>query len=141
MSTLIVSKVKYTRFNRLENKIIDFAKEAIKKCPTDNKSFHCCLLVYKNIIVSYGINKENVNYDLAIRYTYRSVHAEFDCIRRFLKANSAKDLKKIDLYSVRITRKEIIKNAKPCRTCESIIDNYSLRRVYYTTDEGSFMML
>lgn len=126
-------------FTRLENKVVEFARNAIKKCPPDNKSFHCAVLTYKGIIISYGINKELINENLNFKYQYRTVHAEFDCLRRFRRTNLASEINKLDLYSIRITRRGLIKNARPCRICSQIIINNKPRKVFHTTDNGDII--
>jgi tRNA(Arg) A34 adenosine deaminase TadA len=126
-------------YTPLQRKIVEFSKKAVRKCPQDNKSLHCSVLVYQGIIISYGINKESVNHDFAIGYQHKSVHAEWSCLQRFKKMNPLKEMHRVDLYSVRITRNGTVKNAKPCRMCHSTIQANMPRKVFYTTDVGEFI--
>ena len=103
------------------------------------------LLVYKNEVISIGINKTKshpfqrkvAKHDDAIY-----LHAEVDCIKNALRQYDEEIIAKSTLYVLRMKRPENdLKTfmrglSKPCEGCQRAIAAFGIKTVYYTTDEG-----
>ena len=106
---------------------------------------HGAVLVLKNRVVSFGQNKKKTH---PFQATYSkkpealSLHAENDAIKNALRQLRVEDMRKTTLYIVRARRDGAGGEfryglAKPCIGCMRAIGTYELKRVVYTTNEGT----
>lgn len=65
-------------------------------------------------------------------YKYPHLHAEAACIL----AHGLDNCAGLDLLVVRIDKACNLRIAKPCDSCQELIDFVGIRRVYYTNREG-----
>lgn len=103
------------------------------------------LLVYKNEVISIGINKTK-SHPFQRKFAKHSdaiyLHAEVDCIKNALRQYDEDIIAKSTLYVLRMKRPENdLKNfmrglSKPCEGCQRAIAAFGIKNVYYTTDEG-----
>lgn len=100
-------------------------------------------VVFKGKVVSYGYNQYRTAW-MQRRFKKNSdsiyLHAEVDAIRNALKVVDADTVSKSVLYVARarsIGGKEQFGNAKPCAGCQSCIDWIGMKRVVFTTDNGT----
>jgi tRNA(Arg) A34 adenosine deaminase TadA len=103
------------------------------------------VLVYKNDVVAIGYNKMKTH-PIAKRFQKHEeaiyLHAEIDCIKNALRVVDVDFLSKCTMYVLRLKRPEtdhkkfVHGMAKPCCGCELAIDQFGIKNVYYTTDEG-----
>lgn len=124
-------------FNTLE-------KIAIAIEPVGAARIAACL-VYKGSIISFGFNKRKTH-PLQRKYSKNEdsiyLHAEIDCIKNALK-NNADIIEKCTLYILRMKKDEnnhsvfIRGLAKPCSGCSHAIDQFNIKKVYYTTDNNT----
>jgi|TARA_Y100000389_G_scaffold200989_1_gene242630 hypothetical protein len=92
---------------------------------------HCSLIIYKNQIVSVGINGIGKTHPEAKRigYRYDEVHSELDAV---LKCKYKKNL---TLLNLRFNRFGEMRIARPCQLCMPWCKMY-FDSIYYTMPEG-----
>lgn len=66
-----------------------------------------------------------------------SLHAEAAAILQLLKHNDLRSLAGADLYVTRINKVGHVRMAKPCRYCQDLAQAVGIRRIFYTTNEGT----
>ncbi len=119
-------------------------KVAIATEPVSRQRLAACL-VYKNEIIAVGYNK-NKTHPIAKRFQKHEeaiyLHAEVDCIKNALRVYDEEIISKAIMYVLRVKRPEDNHRAfmrglaKPCCGCEHAINQFNVKRVLYTTDEG-----
>jgi tRNA(Arg) A34 adenosine deaminase TadA len=80
------------------------------------------------IVVAKGYNQIKTHPLLATVTPYPHLHAETSCLFRYGLDNT----EGLDLYVVRIGKRNDIRLAKPCETCMYFIRKARLNRVYYS---------
>ena len=123
---------------RTEQKVIELANRFVHKCDPFNKSLHVSLLMHGDFLITYGVNQESQNCQYALGYQNNSIHSEWNCIRRFKRKFSIERLNECELWNIRLTRKRELRNSKPCTRCFNYLSKFTLRKIYYSTDEGVF---
>jgi deoxycytidylate deaminase len=123
--------------SRIQQVLLSLAESVT---PVANARMAACVVLNRRII-SFGFN-EKKTHPLAKEYGKNPhavyMHAEIMAIRNALRKISKDDLKKCDLYIVRIkyssTRKdEMIEGmAMPCEGCSRAIRSFGLKSVTYT---------
>lgn len=107
-------------------------------------------IVYKNSIVSIGINKKK-SHPFQSRFTRHPdaimLHAENDAIINALRHISLDELAKSKLFVARVRYKSAETNldksnlqramARPCAGCQRAIANFNIKKVCYTCDDGN----
>lgn len=90
---------------------------------------HGSCIVYKNKIISIA-NNYHPKY---LKDSY-SIHAEVACILN-LKKNRRKILEECELYIIRLSPIDnIFKYSKPCKNCTNFINQYNIKKIYYSTN-------
>ena len=107
-------------------------------------------IVYKNDIVSFGVN-EMKSHPFQAKYgkNFNSVylHAETSAIKNALKYLTQTELSKATLYICRVKFHDPSKNkmifglSKPCSGCFRCINTFNIRKVIYTLDNEGCSML
>lgn len=100
-------------------------------------------IVYKKHLIATGVNQPKTH-PLMLTEGYRNDqrfrHAEVDAIRNALRLVTAEQLKRCELHIVRVKRPHIASKAwvhglaKPCEGCANVIENYGIKKVYWTED-------
>lgn len=103
------------------------------------------MLVYKNDVIAVGYNKKKTH-PMAQRFQKHEeaiyLHAEVDCIKNALRVVEPELLQKCTMYVLRMKRpddnpKVFVRGmSKPCCGCHHAIEQFGIKKVYYTTDEG-----
>lgn len=103
------------------------------------------MLVYKNDVIAVGYNKMKTH-PMARRFQKHEeaiyLHAEVDCIKNALRVIEPELLQKCTMYILRVKRPEdnpkvfVRALSKPCSGCHHAIEQFGIKKVYYTTDEG-----
>jgi len=133
-----------------DKRVIDIlSKVAVAVEPVANARL-AAALVYKNEIVSFGINKKKTH-PFQAKYGKNKdsifLHAENDCIMNALRIISVDQLSKCSLYICRVKysnnveRKFVYGLAKPCPGCARAIANFNIRNVIYSSDNNSIEKL
>lgn len=98
------------------------------------------VIIKSGRIISTGFNRTNsysayLNYNRISKWT-DSVHAEQSAILHALKSfDGLKHLVGATLYVTRISSKNQIRLAKPCKYCMELIRSVGISKVIYTTSE------
>jgi deoxycytidylate deaminase len=108
--------------------------------------FLCALIVRGGSIISVGFNKKPTNTfvehyaDVARgkRDYCMSTHAELDAI---CKARAKVDLRGTKLYVTRIKPSGGMGMARPCEICMGALENYGIKRVYYSIENNEYGVL
>lgn len=94
-------------------------------------------------VKSYGENQYNNTSDS----TCSSIHAEANAMRKLLPLRRQKNLKKIDLLVIRVSKNGQFGNSKPCIHCILNLSKnlpekgYVLQDVYYTDEKGNIIAI
>lgn len=100
-------------------------------------------IVYRRHLVATGVNQMKTH-PMMMGDGYRDdqlfLHAEVDAIKNALKLLTAEELSKSSLAIVRVKRPYIGAKtwihglAKPCPGCQTIIDSFGIKDVWWTKD-------
>lgn len=118
--------------------------------PVSGNARLAACIVYKNDIVSFGIN-EMKSHPFQAKYGKNSnsvfLHAETSAIKNALKYLSQSEISKSTLYICRVKFHDPSKNkmifglSKPCPGCFRCINTFNIRSVIYTLDNEGYSML
>jgi len=98
---------------------------------------HGAVIVNKNKILSVGHNSYKTHPIMAKYTIFPHLHAEQSAIINLGLFNCAGT----DLYVVRINRQNDFMMSKPCIVCKRLIDEITIRNVYYTDRQGKHSTL
>jgi len=121
-SKLIVSAIRISR-ERLKNHPEFLFKGYI----------HFSFLILRGKLIAIGLNHRGNN---PIQYgypTYGKIHSEIDSYRK------AKGLLKGDSFSlinIRLGRRGILRNSKPCLFCQNLLKELNCKEICYSTERG-----
>ena len=106
---------------------------------------HAAAIVYKNQIVSYGVNQRKSHPFHSQFSDHESaifLHAETDAIKNALKRINEYELEKSTLYVCRVKYTDNTPNkkltwglSKPCHSCFRAIATFGIKSVIYTGDD------
>jgi len=104
-------------------------------------------IVQKNRVISFGYNRMKTD-PLQARFAKNQdciyLHAEIACIKNALRKLDVDNLRKTDLYVMRVRNNDDGTEwamSKPCEGCMRAIEEFGIRRVFYTTNPGEFATL
>ena len=136
-----LSSSKITTRDTLSNKKSKILDQLIKHIhSTDSKntrSYHCAVVVQNGKILSYGINK---NRSLLKRCCLTSVHAEIDALYNYNNNHHAHS-QRLSLWVIRLNKKCELRNSMPCNACMNAIKKFNIRKIVYSTSNGTLMEL
>ena len=97
---------------------------------------HAAGLMSGNIMYSAAINKfsrqvktkENDVY-------YKTIHAELNVFEKLSK----KKIKGMDILVIRINNNFALRNSRPCNQCIEKLRKIGIRKVFYSTDDGTIV--
>lgn len=109
--------------------------------PWNSHSIHFSVLMDGKKIVSLGNNSERKTHPLACKYGARfsAIHSELDCILHFPYMPQL--LKEFTLVNLRFLRNGRVAIAKPCVSCQQLLQDFGISEVYYTNYYGTFSKL
>ena len=124
----------------LAMRTLDLAKAM---CPInfERRASHIAFLIKGRKIVHVGMNTAKshprTREHKYLEYQHTGVHAELNvCIK-----SGKEDLSKYKLVIIRVNRNDEITNSKPCPGCQSVISQFAVGEVWYSTDKGEFEKL
>ncbi len=129
----------------LEKKLIRLAKR-IQLSYKPNKVIHITFLLYRNKIISTGINDKRKTHPSS-SHPYKSIHSEVDAIlkleipsecKKYHITNIASIAQKVTLVNMRIMSDGTIGLSKPCKHCSRLIEQIGFKEVLYTNIDGGF---
>lgn len=96
------------------------------------------VITRKDRVLSTGYNDKRYYSNCPTsRVWIDSLHAEQSAILKLLKSGRQADLVGAYIYVSRVKKNGKPGLAKPCPTCQELINAVGIRKVFYTTDEGS----
>jgi deoxycytidylate deaminase len=107
------------------------------------QNFHFAFLVHRNKILSIGQNDPQKPNNKAMKFAkkfgssiqFPYIHAEVNSISKLWgKQMITPDMK---LISLRLNSYYELKSAFPCPNCWNVIDGLGIKRVYWSTKDGS----
>lgn len=105
-------------------------KEAEKS--TFNRARVGAIIVKGGRILSSGYNQTRYS-KLSARNQYKSIHAEEACIIKLLrKPNGLQMLAGATIYITRIKKDGSTGLAKPCKTCQDLINSVGIKKIVHT---------
>lgn len=101
-----------------------------------------CVVVYKNRIISSGFNSNKTS-PLQKRYNSRrfsidtphKIHAEIKALSPILKMHDV-DWAHLKIYLYRQRADGTLGMSRPCASCMTMLKDYGIKHIYYTTDDG-----
>ena len=128
-------------------RIFSILKEVAVATPKVSGAKLAAAIVYKNKIISIGVNsmkssplqaKYATNKDLSI-----FLHAEIAAIKNALRQLDVEEFSKVTLFVCRAktdiqTNQMVFGLAKPCTGCLRAIVEFDIKRVYYTLDNDGW---
>ena len=93
------------------------------------------ILVYKNSIVSVGMNSYKTHPLMAARTEWPFLHAEQHAIIRA----GVDNCEGLDLYIARVLKNNDLAMSKPCDVCIELIKDVGIKNVYYSTNAKKFV--
>lgn len=107
-----------------------------KKWQDEMRTFHAAFLVKKNKIIKIGLNKRRTH-PVIKKHPYHEgqvgIHAELDVILK----SGKKNLRGHDLVVLRVDNNGKLNNSKPCAGCSSVIRQFGVENIYYSTSSGN----
>lgn len=111
------------------------------------RTFHVSFVLYKNRIVSVGINNvktspvnlKNPRYGRGGENisTFKGSCSEWVALSK-LKNMTNIPFGKCVLINVRLNKNKQIAISKPCDSCASLLEFFDIRKVFFTTNNGVF---
>ena len=136
---------KHTKYINILSKIASDIQNPV----CGNARLAACI-VYKNDIVSFGVNQMK-SHPFQAKYGKNQnsvyLHAETSAIKNSLKYISLKELEKSTLYICRVKHNDPFKKklifglSKPCSGCFRCITTFNISKVIYTLDNASYAAL
>lgn len=132
--------------NSKDQRFFALAREASKK--SDFRQKMGCVVVYKNHVISEGHNQTKTHPLQVIYDKERPQIADGFKNAHSLHAESAalfkiKDMdipwNKVDVYIYRSLKSKDFGLAKPCPSCTALIKELGIKRVHYTSNEGTYI--
>ena len=94
------------------------------------------ILVYRNSIVSVGMNSYKTHPLMAARTSWPFLHAEQHAIIRAGLDNC----EGLDLYIARVLKNNDLAISKPCDVCIKLIEDVGIKNVYHSTNTKDFKL-
>lgn len=139
------SGIKHSRYINMLSKL---AADVVT--PAVNNARLAACVVYKNDVVSFGVN-EMKSHPFQARYGKNKdsvyLHAETSAIKNALKYITQDELENSTLYICRVKYHDFTKTkmifglSKPCPGCFRCINTFNIKRVIYTLDNEGYAML
>ena len=105
-----------------------------------DKLRHGAVLVKGGSVISAACNKDNFS-SFGSRFRdpdagHGTHHAELGCVLGISRDVTSGS----DIYVCRVNKQNEFRLSKPCRMCHDIMKHVGIKRVYYTTEDGSVKM-
>lgn len=110
-------------------KYFNMAKKLAKKSDHYQHKFGC-VIVKKNTPVGFGYNQ--IKTHTKSPHAWKMIHAEFHAIVGVDPA----DLRNASVFVHRESKTGKTGMAKPCASCEKMLQDVKVKEVYYTTEDG-----
>lgn len=118
---------------------VRLSRKHISNVPSPKK--HFSFLFDKTQLVHFSWNDYYGTHPLAakLNYGFAGIHSEVAVILPFRKDLSV--LRGMTLVNVRLNAHGELRISKPCEICSMWVNTIAFKKVFYSTDEGSFLCL
>lgn len=104
----------------------------------DQRQRHFSFIFFRNRIVGFGWNKSKSHPKAALHDAY-ATHSELDVLNGAMIPPYL--FPRCTLVNIRIKRNGSLGLARPCRKCQSLLDNFRFRDILYSTDDQRFVSM
>ncbi len=115
--------------NKKINRFLQLAKKIAKKSNHPRYKFGC-IIFKKNDIINIGYNQLKTHPKSP--HLWKTIHAEFHTIL----GTDVSDLENSEIVIYMENKNGEVGLSKPCKTCENMLSNVGIKRIYYTTENG-----
>jgi len=114
----------------------------------DYRCRHASFIIYKDKIMSIGINNPNKTHPKNLKFGYRNkrnepineiigIHSELAAVIKF----SRQTLQDLDIVNTRIDRNNMLVLAKPCIGCQDMLKQLGINRIFFSNNQSRFEQL
>lgn len=114
----------------------------------DYRCRHASFILYRDKIMSIGINHPNKTHPRNLQFGYRNkrnqpinniigIHSELAAVIKL----GRQDLNELDIVNTRIDRNNQLALAKPCVGCQDMLKQLGINRIFYSGNNGKFEQL
>lgn len=123
--------------SRLERKLIDQSR-ILAPVLCEGRCRHLSFICRRNKIVCMGANSYSKTHPISSRFNHLGScrHSEVSALVNFPLPNS--EINRYDIYNVRISKSGEIRLAKPCKNCQRLLTHFNVKKIFFSTDEGTF---
>jgi len=114
----------------------------------DYRCRHASFIIYKDKIMSIGINNPNKTHPNNLKFGYRNkrnepineiigIHSELAAVIKF----GRQTLQDLDIVNTRIDRNNMLVLAKPCIGCQDMLKQLGINRIFFSNNQSRFEQL
>lgn len=114
----------------------------------DYRCRHASFIIYKDKIMSIGINNPNKTHPKNLKFGYRNkrnepineiigIHSELAAVIKF----GRQTLQDLDIVNTRIDRNNMLVLAKPCIGCQDMLKQLGINRIFFSNNQSRFEQL
>jgi deoxycytidylate deaminase len=114
----------------------------------DYRCRHASFIIYKDKIMSIGINNPNKTHPKNLKFGYRNkrnepineiigIHSELAAVIKF----GRQTLQDLDMVNTRIDRNNMLALAKPCIGCQDMLKQLGINRIFFSNNQSRFEQL
>lgn len=125
--------------NKRFEKLVEIAK-ALRPYKQNYRCFHVAFILDKKKIESIGWNDGTKTHPDILKYPYNidsKVHAEFNAIKKMKR----RECKGKTMVVIRVGMDNKLMNSKPCKGCQSFIEECKIDKVYFSTNEEKIILM
>lgn len=102
---------------------------------------HLTFICKRNKIIAIGQNSYSKSHPLSNKFNHLNNcrHSEVSAIVNF--PYSIGDINRFDIYNVRVNKKGELRLSRPCGNCQSLLNHFNIREIYYSTDSQTFEVM
>ena len=124
-------------------KFIDISRALLDWREHDLRTFNCSFLVRRNKILSIGINRDKTHPINRRNPKFGDEGQDISCTKltcaELVAINRSKNQKNIDypktkMINIRIKRDGSLGLGRPCESCQSLLNYFGIKEVYYSLD-------
>jgi deoxycytidylate deaminase len=101
---------------------------------------HAAALIKKDTLYTSGFNKfikeVKIRKDNVTQTHYKTIHAEVDALCNY---HNKKQIKGMDIIVIRINKKNLLRQSRPCNDCIYKLNKLGIRKVFYSNEKGDIV--
>ena len=128
------------KYSGRQLKIVKTAFDYLQDCPQENRYRHISIISFKGEVIEVGVNNEKANLTNK-PFGYLSIHSEYSVIKKFLRTHYAGQLSKHEFWNLRLNRYNQLAISKPCNRCQSLLQVFAPKKIWYSDWDGFFQLM